>query len=288
MAIYHLHAKVAKKGRDSAAEKMAYICRTGRYADPARDACQVSWSGNLPTCAADSPADFWAAADLHERKRGCLCRSYDIALPRDLPQEAQRQCADAIIHQIAGTDLPFTAAIHAGRGTNPHLHLMVSERENSLQKPDLHQYFKRYSADGKGGARKTDRLKGVENLLKIRKNWETIVNQQLEKHGIQQKITADRQYTEKQHLKYEDYQAEKLQNAVKIANETQERLQKDYIKAIEELQQLEKQHQGQLQQQQRQEEIQKKEAMRQALQRIEARQEAQRHDRTPAPRPTPR
>ena len=56
-----------------------------------------------------------------------------------------------------GERLPYTLAVHRGKGENPHAHLMISERANDGIERDAAQWFRRYNgkAPEKGGARKS-------------------------------------------------------------------------------------------------------------------------------------
>ena len=74
---------------------------------------------------------YWDAADLHERANGRLFKRVEVALPTALTTAEQRELAVGFArHLTDGEHLPYTLAIHAGEGTNPHCHLLISERTN--------------------------------------------------------------------------------------------------------------------------------------------------------------
>ena len=75
---------------------------------------------------------YWDAADLYERSNGRLYKSVEIALPLALSADEQRELAvgNLLTHLTDAEQLPYTLAIHAGKGENPHCHLMISERTN--------------------------------------------------------------------------------------------------------------------------------------------------------------
>ena len=129
MAIYHFHATKGRRG-SSAVAKFSYVTRAGKYAR-ARDVLVHSASGRMPAWAAADPRRFWKAADTYERKNGRLFRHYEIALPLEL-SEAQRVAVagEYAEHLTAELNLPYSLAVHAGYGKNPHCHLVVSERMN--------------------------------------------------------------------------------------------------------------------------------------------------------------
>ena len=180
MAIYYLNAsKGSRSTGQSAAAKFQYITRSGRYAAGHAEIV-TTMSGNLP-CWAEGPAAFWAAADQHERANGRLFRSYVISLPRELGPPAWEALAKSLASQICGKDrLPWSAAIHAGDGANPHLHLVINERVDDGIARDGPGWFRRAALAGhdpaSGGARKTQRLEKKKFLYELRKSWARLAN----------------------------------------------------------------------------------------------------------------
>lgn len=193
MAIYHLHAKTgSRKNGQSAAAKSDYIQRQGKYA-LGRDEVLASGTGHMPAWAAD-PRAYWQAADLHERANGRLYKEIEFALPVELTLEQQRALVDEFAEHITGAEsLPYSYAIHAGRGTNPHCHLMVSERVNDGHDRTPELWFKRV-ATGKnksaedGGARKSASLKPRDWLEQTREAWADHANRALDRAGIAARV----------------------------------------------------------------------------------------------------
>lgn len=190
MAIYHLTASKGQQGKQSARAKFAYIDRQGKYQNPDRVA---GGSGNMPAWA-DTPADYWQAADKFERANGRLFRSYEFALPKELTQKARGELAARFCAQIANSQegpLPYSFAVHEGaEGENPHCHLIVSERVNDGIARTADTWFKRANkkAPEKGGAVKAESLERKERLFEIRKEWADLANQTLEQAGIPARI----------------------------------------------------------------------------------------------------
>lgn len=190
MAIYHLTASKGQQGKQSARAKFAYIDRQGKYQNPDRVA---GGSGNMPAWA-DTPADYWQAADKFERANGRLFRSYEFALPKELTQKARGELAAQFCAQIANSQegpLPYSFAVHEGaEGENPHCHLIVSERVNDGIARTADTWFKRANkkAPEKGGAVKAESLERKERLFEIRKEWADLANQTLEQAGIPDRI----------------------------------------------------------------------------------------------------
>lgn len=191
MAIYHLTVKTgSRQGGQSAAAKVDYIEREGKYR---RDPTEVlhSESGNMPAFAQQDHRSYWQAADLYERANGRLFKEVEFALPVELSLDQQRQLAHDFAQHLTGEHrLPYTLAIHRGDGTNPHCHLVISERQTDEHQRTAARHFARYNAKqpDQGGARKTDALKPKEWLAQVRADWAERANAALERAGHSQRI----------------------------------------------------------------------------------------------------
>lgn len=191
MAIYHLHVKNGSRaGGQSAHAHAQYVSRDGKYSRE-RDALVYAESGHMPAWTAEHELDYWDAADLYERANGQLYKEVEFALPVELSAEAQRELALDFAHQLTDAEqLPYTLAIHAGRGTNPHCHLMMSERANDGLAREPAQWFKRANrAEPElGGALKTRTLQTKDWLVATREAWAEQANQALERAGELERI----------------------------------------------------------------------------------------------------
>jgi len=207
MAIYHLSVKTgSRSGGQSAAAKSRYIARLDEYErgprGQLRDAVLATRSGHMPAWAREAGgADafhrwsaalaYWEAADRHERANGRLYVELEFALPLELSHEQRISLAEIFAIERAtlpdGSKLPYTWAIHAGGGTNPHVHLMLSERVNDGVERGSELWFKRAAVKGKpaetGGARKTDALAHPNWLRETRELWASAANFALESAG---------------------------------------------------------------------------------------------------------
>lgn len=190
MAIYHLTAKTgSRSGGQSARAKADYIQREGKYA---RDMDEVlhAESGHMPEFV-ERPADYWDAADLYERANGRLFKEVEFALPVELTLDQQKALASEFAQHLTGAErLPYTLAIHAGGGENPHCHLMISKRINDGIERPAAQWFKRYNGKTpeKGGAQKTEALKPKAWLEQTREAWADHANRALERAGHDARI----------------------------------------------------------------------------------------------------
>lgn len=199
MASYHLSVKVGGKGK--ALAHAHYIAREDKYARRRDDDLVHVESGNMPDWAAHKPAEFWAAADAHERANGCTYREIEIALPREL-DEAQRLALvrDFVSQEIGGRHA-YQFAIHNPKaaiagGEQPHAHIMFSERQCDGIERDPEKYFKRANSKHpeRGGAKKV-RLGETPTerktyLTEQRSRWADLQNTYLEKYQHDDRVDA--------------------------------------------------------------------------------------------------
>ena len=112
--------------------------------------------GNMPKWAEADPRAYWQAADDNERANGRLFCQVEGALPIELGPEDRQALARRFARRLTDREqLPYTLAVHRGGHTNPHFHLVISERRNDGIERSAEQWFKRYngrtpSAGGRG------------------------------------------------------------------------------------------------------------------------------------------
>ena len=193
-AIYHLNVRTGNRSKgQSARAAAAYIQREAEYSRDRETADELLYtaSGHMPAWADADPSTYWDAADLHERANGRLFQRIEVALPTALSAEEQRALAVGFArHLTDGEQLPYTLAIHAGEGTNPHCHLLISERTNDGLERSPEQWFRRYNAaePAQGGARKTTALHPKAWLAETRAAWAEQTNQALAEAGHEIRI----------------------------------------------------------------------------------------------------
>jgi len=206
MAIFHLNAKTggkapakknssdtAKKKGQSATAKHDYIMREGKYNEASRDKKLADGHGHMPDFATDSK-DYWQAADKHERANGRLYKELEFSLPIELSLEQQQELVEQLVEELTGPEnLPFQYAIHAGKGKNPHCHLMISECKNDGINRTSELWFRRAypvkkKAPEKGGAAKTKKLKPHKWLNDARERWSYLANESLKNAGFNVQI----------------------------------------------------------------------------------------------------
>lgn len=193
MAIYHLHIKNIPKGNGQS--KAIYNMREGKYAKD-KEEILYKETGNLPTWAQENHRTFWKAADIYERGgekyRGRSAKEIQIALPKELSDEAKIQLAKAYTHSVVGDHHAYAMAIHKGEKAtaNPHIHLLFTERRNDGINRKEEQYFKRANTKNpqRGGAKKDRGMNAREWVSQQRKAWESFANQALEREGHEARI----------------------------------------------------------------------------------------------------
>lgn len=190
MAIYHLTIKSGSRAKGiSAARKSDYICRENRYEKWA-DRCLYKTSGNLPRWAEDS-RDFWRAADQYEIRDARLFVEAEFALPKELEHEGRVELAKQFTRDLTGDRLPYSLAIHEGKGHNPHAHLMISERMNDGVERPRELWFRRANTrePEHGGALKSRDFHGGSRIREIRELWAERANQAMEREGHLERVS---------------------------------------------------------------------------------------------------
>ena len=198
----HLNVKTGSRATgQSAAAKYDYISRDGRYARACQDEVVHIESGSMPTFASSDARVYWAAADGHERSNGRLFRSLTAALPNSLDPAGRLELARSFAAHVTAGQMPYTLALHAGlskeagAASNPHLHLVFSERVNDGVERAAEQWFRRAAPAGRdpasGGARKSERTKPREWLEETRQTWAAEMNLAFGRAGVADRVTAE-------------------------------------------------------------------------------------------------
>lgn len=187
MAIYHLTAKIIgrKAGQSSVAcaayragEELADT-RTGetfRFARSERVAhTQIIAPGDAPTWALDR-ADLWNQVEARERRKDAqLAREFEVALPRELTLDQQRELVRGWIEaEITPAGAVADLAIHHDKANqNPHAHILTTMRA--------------VSADG-WGAQKLRQWEDRSALAQWRASWAEHTNAALERAGVADRV----------------------------------------------------------------------------------------------------
>ena len=169
----HLHFKrtVYRSGGGTASKRLEYITRQPehelvrsdrqlRYVREDREDLVYERSRNLPAWAEGNPHTYFRAAERYEGANRVAFEEWKVTLPHELTHAQNMVLMRDLVDAIAGNRLPMTYAFHDPetlRGTRqqPHLHLLISARQNDAHTRTAEQHFKRYNREHpeRGGAR---------------------------------------------------------------------------------------------------------------------------------------
>lgn len=190
MAIYHLSVKSGSPGM--AGPHATYIQREGKYAD--KDDLRATESGNMPGWSAHDPNVFWSNADDYERANGRTYRELEISLPREMSLSQQVDLVREFTANTLGSRHAYSWAIHAPDAADgesqPHVHLMFSERRVDGIDRNPEDYFRRYNPKypEQGGAQKDRYFNSQKFVWEIRAEWAATANEHLERMGLEARI----------------------------------------------------------------------------------------------------
>jgi len=211
MALCYVQLDSLTRDSGSASKHVSYISRAGEYArgrphGRERDRCLHVDSAHMPAWALDAEGHdaenaraaggrYWQAADAGERVNGRLAVKLMVALPVELHPALHVPLARELALRAAtladGSVLPVTWAIHEGKGTNPHVHLVISERINDGHVRSESTWFRRAATGAKpiesGGARKTRELTR-DWIDTLRNDWAEMANGALERAGHSERM----------------------------------------------------------------------------------------------------
>lgn len=145
----------------------------------------------MPSFAKDDPRDYWKATDDYERANARLFVEVEFALPKELSKSEQVELAKSFAEDLTNHNkLPYTLAIHEGKGHNPHAHLVISERQNDNIERSDYEWFRRANKQQpeRGGALKSQEFHGSYYVRHIRELWAEKANTALEKGGHLERI----------------------------------------------------------------------------------------------------
>lgn len=176
LAIFHIqHNAIGRTthAAGAAGAHAAYILR---------DSAAVSIVGNLPDLGADAAQAWFDGEELGDRKNARVCDTFNAAIPRELsPAQAVALLEDFAATATRDGEVWFVAAIHNDHDDNPHLHMMIRDRERAPVGKKAQRVLMTTSAGS------TERF---------RETWELSANRALERAGIDERIDR-RSYAER-------------------------------------------------------------------------------------------
>ena len=190
-----------------------YICREGEYAkmkDREEDLV-FKTAGNMPEWA-DTPMDFWEAAELHRRKNGRAYREFRFALQEEFTLTENIELVEKLLIETGIHEQhAYTYAIHDKTAAfdaehhNIHCHLMFSEKTMEKNRPlPAEKYFKQYAENTQGkptqGYRTNAYFAQTETTVHLRKRWAELVNKKFAEKGLACRISEKTLYQQKLEL----------------------------------------------------------------------------------------
>lgn len=206
MAMFYLenkpHAKTKSGEHIATQNHYDYICREGKYEklSSEREDLVYTASGNMPSWA-ESPKDFWTAAEKHRRVNGRAYREVKLALQEELSLEENIDLVNKFCDRFnISKDHAYSFAIHDKPAAfdnahrNIHAHIMFDERIIEPQRPLAEEaYFGRYSEDKygapSGGYYKDRYFTTKDCTVDMRKAWAELVNEKFKEKGIDIQIS---------------------------------------------------------------------------------------------------
>lgn len=198
VANYYLNMSYGKVGKTNA--HFDYITASGKYTGKEKEI--VYEDHNMPDWVT-SPKEFWDLADKNERVNGRTYREVRISLPEELTKEENIELLNQFLKENFSNHY-YTVVIHdketqpdfeyVEKHKNIHAHIMFCPRViDDIERKNPGKYFKKYNSKHpeRGGAMKDEKWNEVETLLKLRKDWEVLQNQHLEKHNINERVSCE-------------------------------------------------------------------------------------------------
>lgn len=179
---------------EPAQREVSYLVRE-TAATRARDDLVWQQVGNLPVWAQGSASQFFEAAVAYERTNGRWGIALQAALPRELSREQQMALTHDFLHAHL-PDKPYLVVMHEPRTatgeTQPHIHVLFSERSMDGIEREEAQFFKRANRaqPERGGAAKDLYWHERRCPGRIRQAWVDLTNYHLERAGHDVRVDA--------------------------------------------------------------------------------------------------
>jgi hypothetical protein len=152
----------------------------------------------LPDWAQGNAHTYFRAAERYERANGNAFEEWKITLPQELRPRQNMELMRNLVEVIAGDRLPITYAFHCpqtmdGQQAQPHLHLLLSGRQNDGIPRTPVQHFRRYNRTHpeRGGAQKDEALWHKRAVKAWRVTISDVMNVHLERAGSAERVHPD-------------------------------------------------------------------------------------------------
>ncbi|MGL5569262.1 MAG: MobA/MobL family protein [Cetobacterium sp.] len=202
MANYHLNMSFGKVGKTIA--HFNYITATEKYTGKEKEVTHQMH--NMPNWV-NTPREFWQLADGSERVNGRTYREIRISLPEELSLKENKELLNKFLNENFNKHY-YSVVIHEKEASsyndkhnNIHAHIMFSPRIIDDIERNKNNFFKRANSKfpERGGAKKDEIWNKVETLLAIRKKWENVQNNSLEKNNLNIRVSCESLAKQRQH-----------------------------------------------------------------------------------------
>ena len=219
MAIYHNNANVCSGSKGgSAVASAAYQAGEKLYSEIDKEAKDYTRKENVLDNGIVKPENapkwcldrerLWNEVEKKEGLEGQYCRKHDLALPKELDFEQQKQLVLDYCNYLSKQGMVCDYAIHNNKaGTNPHCHILTTMRafdkdgnwiakEKNVTLRDKDGKAICIGRDKKGRKRykhttiKLTDWDKKETLIKWREQWADLSNRALEQAGSNERISA--------------------------------------------------------------------------------------------------
>jgi hypothetical protein len=175
--------------RDFPADASKYLGYIDRSTNTLKQDFVTGGAANLPAWATNAH-HFFTMADRYERQNAVVARVITVSLPRELSQEGRLALSDDI-RAAFFTRHPHVWAMHnpqaSDGGEHPHVHYMLSERQNDAYPRNPKLFFSRTATQEQDpathGARKDPRWQRNDAFIEARYAIATLTNAALEREG---------------------------------------------------------------------------------------------------------
>lgn len=165
---------ISKAKGESAGNLFAYINRVGDWATKSNLEETVIPYDSKPPHGFDNMQQVFMDADTYERSNGVVAKELTIAVPKELNVDEARELMFKICQQYEETRY-LSAVIHYN-DHNPHIHLLLLERQRDNIDRPKEQFFKRHNSKNPEGTG----AQKFPNAAKDRKEFLTNARQIIE------------------------------------------------------------------------------------------------------------
>ena len=177
---------IAREDVRHAEQHQLYLSREGQQGGD----LVVAGHGGMPSWVVE-PRQFWQEADVRERRRGAIARTFQVTLPRELSQEGWLGLAEDVLATYF-VRFPHSFAVHNPKGWDgkdqPHLHVIMSERRDDGITRTAETYFSRAATwdqdPAQHGAFKDQSWQGKARFREFRAGVADLTNAALQREGL--------------------------------------------------------------------------------------------------------